>query len=119
MNLLSCMATPCARCLALRAPMAGWCLRESLQDPELQQWQLELGVRVVFVDGGSNGELTIYVREPTVDGKANDAIARLLAAHLQLLRSRVELVSGATSRQKHFRVSRCSCFTPGVAVISV
>jgi uncharacterized protein YggU (UPF0235/DUF167 family) len=52
-----------------------------------------------LVEIGSNGELA-------VDGKANDAVARLLAAHLQLPRSRVELVSGATSRQKRFRVSR-------------
>jgi uncharacterized protein len=59
-----------------------------------------------LVEIGSNGELTIYVRERAVDGKANDAVARLLAAHLQLPRSRVELVSGATSRQKRFRVSR-------------
>jgi uncharacterized protein len=59
-----------------------------------------------LVEIGSNGELTIYVREPAVDGKANDAVALLLAAHLQLPRSRVELVSGATSRQKRFRVSR-------------
>ena len=58
-----------------------------------------------LVETGANGELTIYVREPAVDGKANDAVARLLAAHLQLPRSRVELVSGATSRQKRFRVS--------------
>ena len=59
-----------------------------------------------LVEIGSNGELTIYVREPAVDGKANDGVARLLAAHLQLPRSRVELVYGATSRQKRFRVSR-------------
>jgi uncharacterized protein (TIGR00251 family) len=58
-----------------------------------------------LVEIGANGELTIYVREPAVDGKANDAVARLLAAHLQLPRSRVELVSGATSRQKRFRIS--------------
>jgi uncharacterized protein len=59
-----------------------------------------------LVEIGPAGELTIYVREPAVDGKANDAAARLLAAHLQLPRSRIELVSGATSRQKRFRVSR-------------
>jgi uncharacterized protein (TIGR00251 family) len=59
-----------------------------------------------LVETGSNGELTIYVREPAVDGKANDAVVHLLAAHLQLPRSRIELVSGATSRQKRFRVSR-------------
>jgi uncharacterized protein YggU (UPF0235/DUF167 family) len=59
-----------------------------------------------LVEVDSNGELTIYVREPAVDGKANDAAVRLLAAHLQLPRSRVELVSGATSRLKRFRISR-------------
>ena len=37
---------------------------------------------------------------PPVDGKANDAVARLLAAHLQLPTSRVGLVSGAVC---------CSC----------
>jgi uncharacterized protein len=59
-----------------------------------------------LVEVGSNGELTIYVQERAVDGKANDAVIRVLAAHLQLPRSRVELVSGATSRLKRFRVSR-------------
>jgi len=59
-----------------------------------------------LVEVGSDGELTIYVREPAVDGKANNAVIRLLAAHLQLPRSRMELVSGATSRLKRFRVSR-------------
>jgi len=58
------------------------------------------------VEVGPDGELTIYVREPAVDGKANDAVVRLLAAHLQLPRSRVELVSGAASRLKRFRISR-------------
>ena len=36
-----------------------------------------------LVEVGSDGELTIYVREPAVDGKANNAVIRLLAAHLQ------------------------------------
>jgi uncharacterized protein YggU (UPF0235/DUF167 family) len=59
-----------------------------------------------LVEIGPTGELTIFVRVPAVDGKANDAVTRLLAAHLQLPRSRIELVSGATSRQKRFRVSQ-------------
>ncbi|ORB74123.1 DUF167 domain-containing protein [Mycobacterium scrofulaceum] len=59
-----------------------------------------------LVEEGPNGELTIYVREPAVDGKANDAVTRLLAAHLGLPSSRVELMSGRTSRLKRFRVSR-------------
>ncbi len=59
-----------------------------------------------LVEVGPNGELIIYVREPAIDGKANDAVTRLLAAHLQLPKSRVKLVSGATSRFKRFRLSR-------------
>lgn len=59
-----------------------------------------------LVEVGPTGELTIYVREPAVDGKANEAVTRLLAAHLQLPRSRVELVSGKASRLKRFRVDR-------------
>jgi uncharacterized protein len=59
-----------------------------------------------LVEAGPDGELTIYVRERAVDGKANDAVTRLLADHLQLPRSRVELVSGTTSRLKRFRVNR-------------
>ena len=59
-----------------------------------------------LIEVGPDGQLTIYVREPAVDGKANDAVTRLLAAHLQLPRSRVELISGKTSRLKRFRVTR-------------
>lgn len=58
-----------------------------------------------LVETGSDGELTIYVHEPAVDGKANAAVTRLLAAHLGVPKSRVELMSGATSRLKRFRVS--------------
>lgn len=59
-----------------------------------------------LVEVGPDGQMTIYVREPAVDGRANDAVIRLLAAHLQLPRSRVELVSGAMSRLKRFEVRR-------------
>ncbi|WAJ43531.1 DUF167 domain-containing protein [Mycobacterium sp. Aquia_216] len=59
-----------------------------------------------LVEIGPNGELTIYVSERAIDGKANDAVTRLLAAHLQLPRSRIELASGARSRLKRFRVDR-------------
>ncbi|KZS69852.1 hypothetical protein A4G29_01020 [Mycobacterium kansasii] len=61
------------------------------------------GPRVETVSGA---ELTIYVPEPAVGGKANEAVARLLAAHFHLPRSRVELVSGARSRLKRFRIDR-------------
>jgi uncharacterized protein YggU (UPF0235/DUF167 family) len=59
-----------------------------------------------LVEAGPDGNLTIYVREPAVEGKANAAVAKLLAKHLGVPSSRLELVSGATSRMKRFRVSR-------------
>ncbi|BBX02171.1 hypothetical protein BST36_14235 [Mycolicibacterium moriokaense] len=57
-----------------------------------------------LVESADNGELTIYVQERAVEGKANDAVVKLLAKHLGVPRSRVTLVSGATSRLKRFRV---------------
>jgi uncharacterized protein YggU (UPF0235/DUF167 family) len=57
-----------------------------------------------LVDIGADGALTIYVREPAIEGKANDAAVKLLAAHLGVPRRRLELISGATSRVKRFRI---------------
>lgn len=57
-----------------------------------------------LVETGADGELTVYVPERAVDGKANDAVTRLLAEHFGVPRSRVELVSGATARIKRFRI---------------
>lgn len=57
-----------------------------------------------LVEPGDDGALTIYVRERAVEGKATEAAARLLAEHLGVSRSSIELSSGATSRIKRFRV---------------
>ncbi|MDG4668791.1 DUF167 domain-containing protein [Mycobacterium sp. 236(2023)] len=58
-----------------------------------------------LVQTGDDGSLTIYVREPAVDGKATAAVIRILAEHLGVPRSHVELISGATSRVKRFRIA--------------
>ena len=58
-----------------------------------------------LVDVAEDGALTIYVRERAIDGKATEAVARLLAEYLGVPKSSVELVSGATSRVKRFRIS--------------
>lgn len=58
-----------------------------------------------LVETGPDGAITIYVREPATEGKANKAIAELLASHLGVPKSRIALVGGATSRTKRFRVS--------------
>ena len=42
----------------------------------------------------------VKLRAPPVDGKANDALLRFLAARLGLHASAVRLVAGATARRK-------------------
>ena len=58
-----------------------------------------------LVETGPDG-LTVYVREPAVEGKANKAVIRLLAEHFGVPPSRVELVSGPGARIKRFRIGR-------------
>lgn len=58
-----------------------------------------------LVEADDDGALTVYVREPAVDGKANDAVIRLLAEHFDVPRRNVELTSGATARLKRFRIT--------------
>ena len=58
-----------------------------------------------LVETADDGSLTVYVRERAIDGKATEAVARVLAEHLSVPRSKVELVSGASSRLKRFRIN--------------
>lgn len=48
--------------------------------------------------------LRVYVTEPPEDGRATDAVRRALAHALGIAPSRLELVAGATARDKRFRV---------------
>jgi uncharacterized protein len=59
-----------------------------------------------LVEVESDGTLTIYVREHAMEGKATGAVLDLLSEYLGVARSRVALISGATSRVKRFRVTR-------------
>lgn len=59
-----------------------------------------------LVAADADGQLTVYVREPAVDGKATAAARRLLAEHFGVPASRVELLSGAAARIKRFRITR-------------
>ncbi len=47
---------------------------------------------------------SVSVKEPPVEGRANEAVIRALAVHLGISRSRIALVSGATVREKVFEV---------------
>lgn len=51
------------------------------------------------------GEIRVYVTEAPEDGKATDAVRKALAKALGVAPSELELTSGATSRDKRFRLS--------------
>lgn len=60
------------------------------------------------VAGWQGDELRVRLRAPPVDGRANKALVRLLASRLNVPRSSIELVSGATARVKRLRVEGLS-----------
>lgn len=49
-------------------------------------------------------QLMVYVTAPPDDGKANEAMIRLLAKHYGVAPSHVTLVRGATNRNKLVRI---------------
>ncbi len=44
--------------------------------------------------------LTVYLREKAIDGAANDALIKTLAAHFDVPKTRVQIKRGATGRHK-------------------
>ncbi len=67
---------------------------------------LRIGVRLIpradrtSIDGVVSGRLRVRVTAAPVDGSANDALVRLLAAELGLSRRSVRIVTGQRSRDK-------------------
>jgi hypothetical protein len=53
---------------------------------------------------GESAQLKIAVHAPPIEGRANQALVEFLAETFGLPKSRVELVSGALSRSKTFRL---------------
>lgn len=56
----------------------------------------------------NGGHLRVRVTEPPVDGRANRAVERLLAKALDVPRSRVTVVRGATARTKTVEIDGLS-----------
>jgi uncharacterized protein len=52
------------------------------------------------VEKTGDGNYAVWVRAKPTDGKANEAVIKALAAHFDISRSRVALISGHTSKQK-------------------
>jgi uncharacterized protein (TIGR00251 family) len=62
------------------------------------------GARKAGVLGEQAGALKVAVMAPPADGRANQALVEALRDALALKRSQVELLSGATSRDKRFLI---------------
>mgnify|MGYP003346194662 CR=1 FL=1 len=61
------------------------------------------------VIGEREGAIAIRLKAPPVDGQANAALLRFLARKLGVAPTAVELVRGATGRQKLIQIGRASC----------
>lgn len=53
-----------------------------------------------LVEKNDDGSLTVYIRERAVDGKANEALVKLLAEHFNVSKSQVDIIRGHASRYK-------------------
>jgi hypothetical protein len=52
-----------------------------------------------------NGNLTVFVRQPATEGKANTALIKLLAGHYQVAKSQVKIIHGVTSKHKVIEIT--------------
>ena len=48
--------------------------------------------------------LTVYIKAPAIEGRANAAAIKLLAKHFKVASSKVKLVRGVTSKYKIFEI---------------
>lgn len=53
-----------------------------------------------------DGSLTIYIKAPAIEGRANAAAAKLLAKHFGVASSKVKLVRGVASKYKVFEIDK-------------
>ena len=56
------------------------------------------------IAGQRDGRLLVQVTAPPVDGKANDAVCRLLARSLKIAGGRIRVVGGERARDKLIRI---------------
>jgi uncharacterized protein (TIGR00251 family) len=66
--------------------------------------RVQAGARRNELKSPQDGALRVSVTQAPEKGKANKAIVALLSKELSLRKSQIELLSGATSRQKRFLV---------------
>jgi hypothetical protein len=76
------------------------------------------GARTNAITGVHDGALKISLTTPPTDGRANEALVAFLAERLRVPRSRISLLSGATSRGKSLRIAAKSATEVQAALAS-
>lgn len=51
-----------------------------------------------------DGTFTVYVKSPAIEGRANKEAVELLAKYFKVSKSQVELMRGARSKHKIFKI---------------
>lgn len=77
---------------------------EQIDSGVILRVRAQAGARRNSIAGIHDGALKVSVTQAAEKGKANKAIIETLCDQLDLRRSQVELISGATSPQKRFIV---------------
>ncbi len=57
------------------------------------------------IEGEHDGALKVRLTAPPVEGRANDALRRLLAEHLNVLVSAVRIMAGENNRNKRVSIA--------------
>ena len=73
--------------------------------PVILQVKVRPNARLSSLAQEADGTWTARVKAPPVDGKANDELIRLVAAHFRCSKSAVTIKSGASGRTKRIEVS--------------
>lgn len=56
--------------------------------------------KIEKIDKVSNNALVAWIRSPAKEGKANDALLKLLSDYFDIPRSRIKIIKGHASRNK-------------------
>ena len=56
------------------------------------------------VGGEIAGRLVVFVQAPAIDGKANEAVAKVLAEHFEVRPRDVKIIRGETNRDKSIEI---------------
>ncbi len=59
-----------------------------------------------LIQPGLDGSLLVFVSEPAIDGRANQAVVKLLSKYYEVSKSKVQIVSGLTSKNKRFLITK-------------